>query len=80
MQNEAQLDAERIKRFGEQSELLLRTYHAEFAKDPTSRATESSRSNLIALRHTIKQIYGEAAALAVASPFDFAADAVSSGG
>jgi hypothetical protein len=79
MQNEAQFDAERIKRFGEQSELLLRTYHAEFAKDPTSRATESSR-NLIALRHTIKQIYGEAAALAVANPFDFAADAVSSGG
>ena len=79
MQNEAQFDAERIKRFGEQSELLLRTYHAEFAKDPTSRATESSRS-LIALRHTIKQIYGEAAALAVANPFDFAADAVSSGG
>ena len=80
MQNEAQLDAERIKRFEEQSELLLRTYHAEFAKDPTSLATGSSRSNLIALRHTIKQIYGEAAALAVASPFDFVADAVSSGG
>jgi hypothetical protein len=50
MQNEAQLDAERIKRFEEQSELLLRTHQAEFAKDPTSRATESSRSNLIALR------------------------------
>ena len=80
MQNEAHLDAERIKRFEEQSELLLRTYQAEFAKDPTSRATESSRSNLIALRDTIKQIYGEAAALAVANPFGFAADAVPSGG
>ena len=80
MQNEAQLNAERIKRFEEQSKLLLRAYQTEFAKDPTSRGTESSRSNLIALRHTIKQIYGEAGALAVANPFDFAADAVSSGG
>lgn len=80
MHNEARLDAERIKRFEEQSELLLRTYQAEFTKDPTSRATESSRSNLIALRHTIEQIYGAAAALAVANPFGFAADAASSGG
>lgn len=78
--HEAHFDAERIKRFEEQSELLLRTYHAEFAKDPTSRATESSRSNLIALRHTIKQIYGEAAALVVANPLGLAADAVPSGG
>jgi hypothetical protein len=38
-------------------------YQAEFAKDPTSRATESSRSNVIALRHTIKQMYGEATEL-----------------
>ena len=80
MQNEAQLDAETMKRLLVQTELLLRTYQAEFAKDPTSRAMESSRSNLIALRHTIKQIYGEAAALAVANPLDFAAEAVSSGG
>ena len=80
MQNEAQLEPERIKRFEEQSKLLLRTYQTEFSKDPTSRATESSRSNLIALRHTIKLIYGDASAVAVANPFDFAADAVSSGG
>ena len=80
MQIEAHLGAETIKRLERQSELLLRTYEAEFANDPTSRATESSRSNLIALRHTIKQIYGEAAALAVANPFGFAADAVPSGG
>lgn len=80
MQNGANLGAERIKRFEEQSELLLRAYQAEFAKDPTSRATESSRSHLIALRHTITQLYGEAAALAVANPFGFTADAVSSGG
>jgi hypothetical protein len=63
MQIEAHLDAETIKRLEEQSKLLLRTYQAEFAKDATSPATKSSRSNLIALRHTIKQIYGGAAAL-----------------
>jgi hypothetical protein len=80
MQIEAHLDAETIKRLEEQSNLLLRTYEAEFARNPASRATESSRSNLIALRHTIKQIYGEASALAVANPFGFAADAVSSSG
>lgn len=41
----------------------LKTYETEFSKDPGSPATESSRSNLVALRHTINQIYGEAVAL-----------------
>ena len=41
---------------------------AKLAKDPTSRATESSRSNVIAMEHTVKQMYGEAAALDVANP------------
>ena len=31
------------------------------AKDLSSRATESSLSNMIALQHSIDQIYGEAA-------------------
>jgi hypothetical protein len=44
MQIEAHLDAETIERLEEQSRLLVRTYQAEFAKDPTSLATESSRS------------------------------------
>jgi hypothetical protein len=34
-------------------------------QDPTSPATESSHSNTIALRRTVNQIYGEAAALEV---------------
>ena len=55
-----QIDAETIERLDEQSELLLRMYQLELAKDPSSRATESSRSNMIALRHSIDQIYGEA--------------------
>ena len=56
-----QIDAETIVRLDEQSQLLLRMYRLEFAKDPSSRATESSRSNMIALQHSIDQIYGEAA-------------------
>jgi len=54
-----------LEHLGEQSGLLLRTYQAEFAKNPTSHATESSRSNLIALLHTINQIYGAAIYLSV---------------
>jgi hypothetical protein len=56
-----QIDAETVERLDEQSELLLGMYQVELAKDPSSRATESSRSNLIALRHSIDQIYGQAA-------------------
>ena len=75
MRIEAHLDTETIEHLGEQSELLLRMYQAEFAKDPTSLATESSRSNIIALRHSINQIYGAAAGLDVANAIDFPADA-----
>jgi hypothetical protein len=60
MQSEEQLDFGTRERVGKQSGLLLRLYQAERAKDPTSRATESSRSNLIALGHTIAQISGNA--------------------
>jgi hypothetical protein len=72
METRAQLNPEVVERLEEQSGLLLRTYQAEFAKDPTSRATESSRSNLIALRHTINQIYGESAVLDVTNGLEFA--------
>ena len=65
MPMEAHLDAETIERLEEQSDLLLRMYQAELAKDPASRATGSLRSNMIAVRHTIHQIYGEGAALEV---------------
>jgi hypothetical protein len=75
MQVQAHLDAETVERLEEQSELLLRTYQAEFAKDPTSLATESSRSNMIALRHSINQIYGAAAGLDVANAMGLPTDA-----
>jgi hypothetical protein len=48
-----------IVRVEKQGELLLKVYLAERSKDPSSRATESSRSNVIALRHTIIQMYQE---------------------
>jgi hypothetical protein len=38
--------------------LLFKLHQAEFAKDTVSRTTESSRSNLMAVRHTVKQGYG----------------------
>jgi hypothetical protein len=60
MEHEEKLDLRTMERVGRQSGLLLRLYQAELARDPTSRDTESSRSNLIALRHTIAQIYGNA--------------------
>jgi len=44
-----------------QGRLLQRIYQADFAESPTSRAAGSSRSNMIALRHTIELMYGEAA-------------------
>ena len=56
-----QIDADTSERLDEQSELLLRIYQAELAKDPSSRATESSRSNMIALGHSVDQIYGKGA-------------------
>jgi hypothetical protein len=56
-----QIDAETVECLDEQSELLLRMHQLELAKDPSSRATESSRSNLIALGHSIDQIYGQVA-------------------
>jgi hypothetical protein len=66
MQALGQLDSRTIERLKEQGGFLLRMYQAEFSKDPTSRATKSSRSNVIALRHTLKQMYGETVASEVA--------------
>jgi hypothetical protein len=62
-----ELDSGTIERLGEQSRFLLGTYQEELAKDPASRDTESSRSNVIALWHTIRQIYGKTVARDVAN-------------
>lgn len=62
---QAELNLESLERPEEQSALLLRTYRLQLSKDPASRATASSRSNLIALLHSITQIYGEDAVIEV---------------
>ena len=49
-----------IQNLEKQGELLARIFQAERAKDPSSRATEAARSNVIALRHTLTQLYGNA--------------------
>jgi hypothetical protein len=59
MQSEEQFRLGTIERVRKQSALLLRLYQAELASDPARRATESSRSNLMALHHTIAQMYGD---------------------
>jgi hypothetical protein len=67
MQVVEQLDSKAIERLRKQSGFLLGIYQSEIAKDPTSRATESSRSNLIAVQHTVRQMYGEAVVRDVAN-------------
>ena len=63
-----ELDSGAIERLRKQGEFLLRVYRAEFAKDPISRATESSRSNVIAMQDTVRQMYGEVIAQDLAMP------------
>lgn len=65
MHVEAPIDSATSERLRKENGMLLRIYRAAFAKDPTSHATESARSNLIALRHTVRQVYGERAAVDV---------------
>jgi hypothetical protein len=67
MQSLEEVESATIERLEKQHEFLLRIFQAECAKDPASRATESSRSNVIALRHTLKQLYGEVVAPDVAN-------------
>lgn len=63
--NMLDLNVGTFERLEEQVGLLHRTYNLELNKDPDSHATASARSNLIALLHTMTQIYGETAALGV---------------
>jgi hypothetical protein len=63
MQFLEEIESGTVERLKKQAELLVRTYQREFAEDPDSGATQSSRSNVIALRHTLKQMYGDAVSL-----------------
>ena len=60
MQLVQELDLETLERIAKQEELLARIYRADLARDPAGRSTETSRSNLIAIQHTVKQMYGKA--------------------
>ena len=60
MQVVEELRSESIARLGRQHSLLLQIHQANLANNPTSHATMSSRSNLIAVQHTVEEIYGEA--------------------
>lgn len=71
MNIEAPFDLAIRERLKKENGLLLKIYWAAFAKDPTSHATESARSNLIALRHTVTQLYGERAAVDVTDALGF---------
>ena len=61
-----ELDPGTIERLTKQEELLARIYRADRAEDPASQAAETSRSNLIALQHTVRQMYGKAVSQDVA--------------
>lgn len=60
MQLVEQPDSVTIERLRKQARFLQGIHQAEFDKDPSSHSTESSRSNVIAMQHTIRQMYGEA--------------------
>jgi hypothetical protein len=62
MQVVEQLDSVTLERLRKQARFLQGIHLAEFDKDPSSHSTESSRSNVIALQHTVRQMYGEAIA------------------
>jgi hypothetical protein len=62
MQLVEELNSVTIERLRKQGGFLLGSPRAEIAKDPTSRASDSSRSNVIAMQHTVRQVYGEAVA------------------
>jgi hypothetical protein len=62
-----QLASGAIERLGQQGKFLRRIHQEELAKNPLSHATKSSRSNLMAVRHTVRAMYGEAVARNVAN-------------
>jgi hypothetical protein len=67
MQLLEELDSITINRLGKQGRFLLRIHQADLAEDPASHATKSSRSNLMAVQHTVREMYGEGVAQDVAT-------------
>jgi hypothetical protein len=54
-------NAETINRLVEQGECLLKTFHAEYRKDPAGYETEFLRGNLAGWRSTLHTLYGDCA-------------------
>lgn len=52
-------NAETIDRLVAQGELLLRTYHAEYDKDPASFHAEFLRGDFAGWRSTVHTVYGD---------------------
>jgi len=50
-------NAETINRLVKQGEFILRTYHAEYEKDPAGYKTEFLRGNLVGWRETLHTLY-----------------------
>jgi hypothetical protein len=69
-------DAGTLRHLAKPGGLLLKLDQAELAKNPTSRATESSRRNLMAVLHTVRQVYGSAVAIDVADLVQLTAPAI----
>jgi len=67
MQLLEELDSITINRLGKQGRFLLRIHQADLAEDPASHATKSSRSNLMAVQHTVREMYGKGVAQDVAT-------------
>ena len=57
----ANQNAETINRLVEQGEFLLKTFHAEYDKDPTGWNTEFVRGNLTGWRSTLHTLYHDSA-------------------
>jgi len=51
-----------IERLERKVRFLLRIHQANLAKDAASYATEASRSNRMAMQHTVRRMYGESVA------------------
>jgi hypothetical protein len=70
------LAAGTLEHLVKQAGFLLKLRQAEIAKNPTSHASESSRSNLMAVRHTVKRVYGSAVSIDVADLVKLSAPAM----
>jgi hypothetical protein len=54
-------NAETINRLVKQGEFILKTYHAEYEKDPAGHKTEFLRGNLAGWRETLHTLYHDGA-------------------